>query len=95
MRSHEVSNCSIPNKNRRVIHEFLRSINKSESRTFYAAYQEAGSKTSFVHVMAFIDARDERNHARAPYTRKFVSILYPQCTKKPVFTELKLVQKTK
>lgn len=73
-----------------AIQEFVAAISAEEPDTFYTAYQKDDG-VSFIHFMAFRDAEAEKKHQKAPYTSKFVEILYPNCEEQPRFTDLTLV----
>lgn len=74
-----------------AIVNFIDAIIEREQDTIrYEAYQEPDG-VSFVHLMAFRDEAAEQLHRNSTYTAKFTSILYLNCEKEPVFTELKEV----
>lgn len=77
-----------------AITEFVDAIAENEPHTLYEAYQSDDS-VSFVHFMSFPDQEAEKTHQTAPYTTKFVQVLYPRCEEAPAFTDLKLVRSTK
>ncbi len=72
---------------KKAISEFVKAIKENESLTFYEAYQIDNSD-NFVHIMSFQDKKSEEKHKNADYTIKFVSILYPNCIQKPIFTKI-------
>ena len=83
------------NSVKKAIKYFIKEIRRKEPGTlFYRAFQKK-DKTSFIHFMSFKNRKAEIKHANSPYCKKFVNILYPNCTKKPVFIDLKLVSKDK
>lgn len=73
-----------------AIEKFVAEIHKNEPNTFYEAFRR--DSCEFVHLMKFPDSDDEKKHASASYTIEFVSILYPNCLKEPVFTDLTIVE---
>ena len=70
-----------------AIRTFVQAVHKNEPRTFYEAYQK-GSSLEFIHLMKFPDIAAEEKHANATYTNDFVKILYPNCEREPIFTDL-------
>ena len=77
---------------KKAIREFVSDIQKKEPGTyFYGAYQKK-DKVSFVHIMCFKNKKSEIKHANSLYCKKFVSILYHNCSKKPQFFNLNLVK---
>ncbi|NUN11295.1 hypothetical protein HUU53_01480 [Candidatus Micrarchaeota archaeon] len=76
---------------KKAVRVFVKAIHSSEPETIYEAYEHSGDETSFTHFMAFPNLKAEKKHQTAEYTLRFVKILYPNCSKKPVFTDLKKV----
>ncbi|MEK6846851.1 MAG: antibiotic biosynthesis monooxygenase [Nanoarchaeota archaeon] len=77
---------------KRAIKEFVHQIKNNEPGTIlYESFQENNSST-FIHFMVFKDEKAEEKHADSEYVNKFTNILYPNCSKKPLFTELNLVE---
>lgn len=70
-----------------AIRDFVDAVRENEPETIYEAYLRDDGVT-FIHFMAFPDAAAEEAHRRAPYTDRFVEVLYPRCEAPPVFTEL-------
>ena len=77
---------------KKAIRDFVSNVQKKEPGTyFYGAYQKK-DKVSFVHVMCFKNRKAERIHKNSEHCKRFVSVLYPVCTKKPIFINLNLVK---
>ena len=70
-----------------AIHEFVTAISQAEPDTTYTAFR-TGDETTFIHFMEFPDSKAETHHQKAPYTLKFVEVLYPKCEIQPEFTDL-------
>jgi quinol monooxygenase YgiN len=75
----------------RAIEDFVSAIGKGEPETVYEAYR-ISDDVSFVHLMAFPDREAERAHQVAPYTKRFVDLLYPYCEEQPTFLDVTLVE---
>jgi quinol monooxygenase YgiN len=75
----------------RAIEDFVSAIGGEEPETVYEAYRIADD-VSFVHLMAFPNRDAERAHQVAPYTKRFVDILYPNCEEQPTFLDVTLVK---
>lgn len=75
-----------------AIAEFVKEIHAHEPETFYEAYRRQDT-LEFIHLMKFPDSNSERAHQQASYTKRFVDILYPVCTKQPMFTDLQELEK--
>lgn len=73
-----------------AIRVFVQTVHFQEPNTFYEAYRK-GASLEFVHIMKFPNHTDENTHAHAPYTNEFVKVLYPNCEKQPIFTDLTIV----
>lgn len=71
------------------IQEFVDAIARSEPDTNYTAYRTNEERT-YIHLMSFVDEGAEKAHQTAPYTMRFVEILYPNCEEQPRFTDLAL-----
>jgi quinol monooxygenase YgiN len=72
---------------RKAIVQFVEAVARYESGTLaYDAFQE--DETGFVHLMTFKNDQARKAHEIADYTNRFVDMLYPNCEKEPVFTEL-------
>lgn len=83
------------NKIKKAIKEFVDSVKKKEPGTLvYKAFQ-LDDRLSFIHFMTFKDKKSKKIHETSHYVKKFVNVLYPNCAKKPVFTDLKLVKSNK
>ena len=73
-----------------AIKELVNQVKKHEKGTLiYDAYQE--DNISFTHLMCFKDEKSEEIHRNSSYVKKFVSVLYPNCEKEPVFIELRKI----
>lgn len=59
------------------------------------ANQDVKDSTKFVHFMMFEDEKVQKKHQTAPYTKKFVAVLYPNCIQEPIFTTFKSITSTK
>lgn len=79
---------------RKAIKEFVARVRRKEGWTLVYEAFEKPDGVSFVHFMVFKNEKAEEFHRTTPHCAKFVSILYPNCVKKPVFTEIKLVAYT-
>ena len=79
---------------RQAIVEFVDSVRANEPATIYGAFATEDGR-SFVHAMAFPDEETEQRHRTAEHTKKFVSVLYPNCEEEPEITKLDLVRSTK
>jgi quinol monooxygenase YgiN len=75
----------------RAIEDFVSAIGKEEPETVYEVYR-ISDDVSFVHLMAFPNREAERAHQVAPYTKRFVDILYPYCEEQPTFLDVTLVE---
>lgn len=77
---------------RKAVTEFVEKVKMYEAggTVAYDAFQE--DEVSFVHFMTFKNDQAQKAHEIADHTNKFVDILYPNCEKEPVFTELKIVK---
>ncbi|MBI3026773.1 antibiotic biosynthesis monooxygenase [Candidatus Woesearchaeota archaeon] len=80
------------NEAKKAIREFINSVLKNEPGTHYYGAYQLNDNVSFVHFMEFRDEKSKKIHENTSYVKKFVSILYPNCVEKPVFTELKLIK---
>lgn len=75
---------------KKAIEQFVFDVKRHDWGTVsYEAFQE--DELTFVHLMSFRDEKSERLHHEADHTNRFVDMLYPNCEKEPVFTELKPV----
>lgn len=74
----------------KAISDFVRSVHKHESDTFYEAFRR-GDTLEFFHLMKFKDHKAEEIHGSASYTSRFVKMLYPNCQKEPTFTDLSTI----
>lgn len=77
---------------KKAIKEFVSAVKKNELGTHYYGAYQLNDKVSFVHFMTFENEKAKRIHENTHYVKKFVSALYPNCTKKPIFTNLNLVK---
>jgi quinol monooxygenase YgiN len=77
----------------RAIKEFVRAVARNEPATRYVAYKHA-TRSSYVHDMTFTDASAEDRHRNAPYTKKFIDVLYPLCDAGPTFSGLTEIAST-
>jgi quinol monooxygenase YgiN len=75
----------------RAIEDFVSAIGREEPETVYEAFRIADD-VSFIHLMAFPNREAERAHQAAPYTKRFVDILYPYCEEQPTFLDVTLVK---
>lgn len=71
----------------KAVEVFMRAIKEHERNTFYEAFRK-GDSLEFIHLMKFPNEASEKQHASASYTNEFVKVLYPNCEKEPVFTNL-------
>jgi len=71
----------------RAIEAFVRAIAKNEPDTLYYASFRAGDR-DFFHLMRFRNETAEKLHAKAPYTKRFVEVLYPRCEGHVVFHDV-------
>ena len=79
---------------KKAIAAFVEAVKRYESGTLaYEAFQE--DATAFVHFMVFKNTQAERIHEDASYTHKFADVLYPNCDKAPIFSDLTLVGSNK
>lgn len=79
----------------KAIKEFVHTVRAREPGTvLYESFAEKDGVT-FQHFMVFKDKRAEELHAGTDYVKKFTGILYPNCSKKPVFNELSLVSSSR
>lgn len=74
-----------------AVKKFTAAVEKHEPNTHYSAYRRQESD-EFIHFMTFPDEAAEMKHAQSDYTARFVEVLYPRCTDKPVFTDLSSVK---
>jgi len=74
-----------------AIRTFVTAIYQNEPSTFYEAFRRDKS-LDFVHIMKFPDEDAESKHSGATYTDEFVKVLYPRCTKEPVFTDVSEIE---
>ena len=72
---------------KKAISDFVAAIRTDEANTFYEAYQ-CEDEVSFIHFMKFLNQDEEERHRKAPYTAKFVEVLYPRCVEPPKFTDI-------
>jgi quinol monooxygenase YgiN len=70
-----------------AVREFVSAIAEHEPGTAYWSYRTVGGR-SYCHVMQFRDEESELLHQEAPYTRAFVTTLYPRCDAGPTYTDL-------
>lgn len=71
----------------RAIEAFVRAIGRNEPDTlFYASYRTG--ERDFFHLMTFRNGEAEKRHAGAPYTKRFVEVLYPRCEGHVVFHDV-------
>ncbi|MBI4410715.1 MAG: hypothetical protein HY561_13475, partial [Gemmatimonadetes bacterium] len=61
-----------------AILEFVAAVRRAEAHTVYEAYRQPDGVT-FLHFMSFANAGAEQMHRQAPYTLRFVDVLYPRC----------------
>ena len=79
-------------KVRKAILEFIRNVRKKERGNLrYEAYQ-LENDTEFIHFITFRDKKAENIHRQTKHVKKFVSILYPCCERKPKFIKLKEIK---
>lgn len=78
----------------RAIAAFVRAIGKNEPDTLYYASFRAGDR-DFFHLMTFRHAAAEKRHAAAPYTKRFVEVLYPRCEGHVVFHDVEVLAETR
>ena len=79
-------------KVKEAIVEFIDAVRRYEDGTLaYESFQHK-NKVSFMHIMTFADQEAEDLHRNSVYVKKFVKILYPRCSRKPIFTDLNLVR---
>ncbi len=77
----------------KAIKKFVKNIEKRERGTLlYKVFRIEKKSNEFVHFMIFEDAKAEEIHKKSEYVKKFVSILYPLCEKKPVFVKLNYIK---
>ncbi len=62
-----------------IIDEFIHEIKTHDTETKYSVYRVG--EFEFYHIMSFASVDAELKHRAAPYTKEFVSKLYPACTK--------------
>ncbi len=74
-----------------AIEEFVEAIEENEPGTIYSVYRHEDGRT-FTHFMSFPGEQAEESHKSAPYTKKFVDILYPTCEEPPIFEAVELVK---
>ena len=74
-----------------AIEDFVSAIGREEPETIYEAYRIADD-VSFIHLMAFPNREAERAHQVAPYTKRFVDILYPHGEEQPTFLDVTLLK---
>ena len=77
---------------KKAIKEFIDTVKKNEPGTHYYGAYQLDDKVSFLHFMTFEDEKAKRIHETSSYVKKFVEVLYTNCTKKPVFTDLSLIK---
>jgi quinol monooxygenase YgiN len=71
----------------RAIEAFVRAIGRSEPDTLWYASYRTGER-DFFHLMTFKSGAAEQRHAAAPYTKRFVAVLYPRCEGHVVFHDV-------
>ena len=72
-----------------AVKEFVKTVNKKERGTLmYTAFQKKGAPHEFIHIMVFKDKKSERLHKKSKHNRKFVDVIYPNCSSEPVFVDL-------
>ncbi|MBI2010114.1 MAG: antibiotic biosynthesis monooxygenase [Candidatus Chisholmbacteria bacterium] len=72
----------------KAIKAFVQAVKTNEPNTLiYDSYQKP-DKVSFIHFMCFKNSQAEAHHRTTPHVKKFVSVLYPNCAIKPIFTDL-------
>ena len=79
---------------RAAIEEFVDAIAEHEPNTIYGSLL-ADDGVSFVHAMAFPDAKAEERHRTAEHTERFVELLYPKCDQEPQFNTFQVIGTTK
>lgn len=70
-----------------AIKTFVEAVQREEPNTHYKAYQR-GRTFAFVHLMEFPDGVAEEAHKSAPYTMRFVEVVYPCCEQEPQFIDI-------
>ena len=77
----------------KAVKEFVKDVEKKEKGTLsYMAFQLAKNPGDFVHFMNFEDKKAEAIHRKSGYVKKFVSVLYSSCERKPIFTNLNRIK---
>ena len=76
---------------KKAISQFVHTVRAREPGTvLYESFIEKDGVT-FQHFMVFKDKRAEELHSGTKYVKAFTGFLYPNCSKKPVFTELSMI----
>ncbi len=71
-----------------AIEEFVTQIRLKQPGTLrYEVWQERDNPARFVHLFVFRDAAADQAHADAAETKKFASILYPECLEPVKFVD--------
>lgn len=72
-----------------AVKEFVKTVNREEPGTLmYTAFQKKEAPHELVHIMMFKNKRSERLHSKSKHARKFVDVIYPNCSREPVFIDL-------
>ncbi len=75
-----------------AIEEFVTAIRLNQPGTLrYEVWQELDNPARFVHLFVFRDAESEAAHSEAAETKKFASLLYPQCLEPVKFIDYRQV----
>ncbi|HET7838564.1 MAG TPA: antibiotic biosynthesis monooxygenase [Rectinemataceae bacterium] len=76
-----------------AIEEFVHYVKANEPRTrLYAAWQEEGESTSFVHFFIFEDEAAHKAHGESAAVKRFEAVYAPELVGGPVrFTDYRLV----
>jgi quinol monooxygenase YgiN len=71
-----------------AIEEFVTAIRVKQPGTlFYEVWQERENPARFVHLFVFRDDAAHQAHTDAAETKKFASILYPECLEPVKFVD--------
>ena len=75
-----------------AIEEFVTENRLNQPGTLrYEVWQERDNPARFAHLFVFSDANADQAHADAAETKKFASILYPQCLEPVKFVDYRQV----
>ena len=86
-----IAEFSVPEEHREdareAIARFVVAVREHEPGTLtYRAFERPGGR--FLHLMTFEDEAAEDRHRRTEHVREFVDVLYPLCSREPVFTHV-------